>query len=46
MPDYAAVRKHLVAEGTVGKAELKKLIEDVIAVFSMHLNYSVNNVLF
>lgn len=29
VPDFQAIRKHLVAQGTIGRAELVKLIKDV-----------------
>lgn len=35
VPDYQAVRKHLVAQGTIGRAELVKLIKDVTQAFSI-----------
>jgi hypothetical protein len=34
LPNVELIRKHLLEEGTIGKSELRKLIQDVTAVFS------------
>lgn len=36
VPNLAVVRKHLVDQGTIGRAELMKLILDVTKVMGKH----------
>ena len=39
VPNLAVVRKHLVDQGTIGRAELMKLILDVTKVMGKHSYY-------